>query len=182
MRNRPIRLVAAFAGALVAVTAGPVAQTLACSCAQLGPGEALANAEVAFVGVVARVDDPSGGGPIVSTGDPIIYTFAVEQSLKGGVAVGDAVVVRSARDGASCGTTFALAQRWQVYAYHDPDDVLTTGLCDGNELLAEQAPIPEIESPTPPGPPAELLLAAGAVLLIVVVSGLAFLRGGRRPA
>jgi hypothetical protein len=137
--------------------------------------EALSNADVAFVGVVAAIDDPSVG-PMVGSGDPLRYSFAVEEVIKGGEP-SDTVEVLSARESASCGQEFALAQRWRVFAYVDESGHLQSHLCSGNELLAEGVPIST--SPTPSPSPVVALLAGGAVLALAGFSAWAFMRRPR---
>ena len=167
-----------LAGALFAtlITLAPTAQVFACSCIQMNSALALSNADVAFVGVVATVDDP-GGGPLVGSGDMLRYAFAVEQTLKGEAQT--AFEVLSARSSASCGMEFAAAQRWRIYAYADETGKLQTGLCSGNELLAEGVPIPPIQSPPPAPPPAALLVAIGTLIVVAGISGWAFTRRSR---
>ncbi|HYM53556.1 MAG TPA: hypothetical protein VEW45_08825 [Candidatus Dormibacteraeota bacterium] len=148
---------------------------------ELQPGQALENADVAFVGVVAGVQDPSAANPIVGSGDPVLYAFVVEEVMKQGVAIPGAVEVTSARDGASCGQTFAVGQRWRLYAYSDGAG-LSTGICSGNELLAERVPIPAGPTDPPGGPPVQLLLVLGAVVVVVGVSAWAFTRRGHTPS
>jgi hypothetical protein len=133
---------------------------------QMTPQLALANADVAWVGVVTSVGEPGS--------DPARYTFAVEQMTKGELAI--SVDVRSSRSSAGCGMEFALAQRWRIYAYADENAQLQTGLCSGNELLAEGAPVP---APTPAPPPTGLLVAIGGVILLTGISIWAFTRRGR---
>jgi len=155
----------------------PSAQVFACSCIQMNRALALSNADVAFVGVVAAVDDP-GSGPLVGSGDMLRYTFAAEQTLKGEAQPGFEVL--SARSSASCGMEFAAAQRWRVYAYADETGSLQTGLCSGNELLAEGVPIPPIAPPAAALPPLALLVAVGALIVVAGISGWAFGRRSRR--
>jgi hypothetical protein len=150
--------------------AAPTAIVFACSCMQFTPAMALANADVAFVGVVASIDDP-GSGPLVGSGDQLRYTFAVEQTLKGAPAV--SLDIGSSRSSASCGQEFASAQRWRVFAYADEAGGLQTGLCSGNEMLAENAPLPPM-SPAPV--PTALLLAIGAAVALAGISAVIFLR------
>jgi hypothetical protein len=185
--GRPYRMIrrttALAAGATLAIlltVAGPISHAHACSCMELQPGQALQNADVAFVGVVASARDPSGGNPIVGSGDPIRYTFVVQEVLKQGVAPAATVEITSARDGASCGQTFAVAQRWRLYAYRD-GATLSTGICSGNELLAERVPVPVVGSPEGGPPPLGLLVALGASTLVAAVSLWAFTRRGRLP-
>jgi hypothetical protein len=166
------RLLSVAVFATLVTLAAPAARVFACSCMQMNPQEALANAEVAFVGVVAAIDDPNGG-PLVGSGDALRYTFAIEQTLKGDPEV--SLDVLSARSSASCGMEFAAAQRWRVFAYTDAGQ-LQTGLCSGNELLGENAPIP---TPTPADPPTALFLAIGALVVLASISAWAFTRRSR---
>lgn len=138
----------------------------ACSCMQLQPGQAQALADAVFIGSVVRVDDPTAGNPIVSTGDPVTYTFAVEETRKGLPLPQQQVT--SSRDGASCGAGFTLGQRWVVYANAPSGERLHSGLCSGNELRGDAAPQPAPSAADPDG------LGAGAALPVALV-GLAAL-------
>lgn len=152
----------------------PLASAVACSCVQLGPGQALANADAAFVGVVAAAQDPSAGNPIVGSADPIVYSVVVEEALKGDLPEGQRVVLTSARDGASCGISLAVGDRWRLYANVD-GSALTTGLCSGSELLARGVAVPAVDTPDGgPGLPAGVLLVAAGVVVVGAVSALAF--------
>jgi hypothetical protein len=173
------RVTAVLAGAVLATilsVAGPIALVRACSCAELQPNQALQMADVAFVGVVARVADPSAGNPMVSSAEPIFYTFAVERAQKQ-VGETSTIQVSSARDGASCGQAFAVGQRWQLYAYRD-GATLSTGICSGNQMLAEGVAIPELEESEPQAPPAGVLIALVVALLVAGASIWAFTRRG----
>lgn len=181
MARRPngmIRRTTAFAaGATLAIlltVAGPVARVHACSCMELQPGNALAMADFAFEGVV--IGSVSGAPPAIDGLDQVRYSFAVQKMLKGrGV---DTVDVATAGSSAACGTEFSAGQQWRVFATGGPGS-WTTGLCSGNELLAERASIPTVgEVPTGP-PPAGLLVALGASALVALVSIWAFTRRGR---
>lgn len=167
---RRLLSVAFFAG--LVTLAGPTTHVVACSCAQMSREEALRNADVVFVGVVAAIDDP-GIEPIVSSGDPLRYTFAVEDEIKGELA--SSIGLFSSRSGASCGQEFGLAQRWRVFAYVDETGLLQSGLCSGNELLAEGVPIPP-STPKPNPPPVAALLGIGAVLALAGFTAWAFTR------
>lgn len=171
------RLVGVAIFASLVIVAGPTARVFACSCIQITPAIALANADVAFVGVVAGVTDAKAGNPVIGSGDPIVYTFAVEQVVKGPAAV--QIDLSSPRDGASCGQTFSLAERWRVFASADGSGGLATGICSGNELLGENAPLPPVD---PPAPPIGLLLVVAAVVLLGAVSAWAFTRRSRNAA
>ena len=161
----------AFLASLV-MLAAPTTRVLACSCAQVTQAEALRHADAAFVGVVAAIDDPGVGPPVIG-GDVLRYTFAVESELKGELA--STIGLFSSRSGASCGQEFALAQRWRVFAYVDETGRLQSGLCSGNELLAEGAPIPQ-QAPSSIMPPVTVLLALGVILVLGGISAWAFLR------
>jgi hypothetical protein len=106
----------------------------ACLCGS--PEEGRANANVAFVGVVAAVEDPSFlKGPFTSTGDPLVYTFAVERVLKG--SSDEFTVVRSTRleGSGSCAIDMAIGERWEIYASLWEGDLWSSS-CSGSTLLA----------------------------------------------
>lgn len=176
MAIRLTRLLGALALVLLVSAVAPIARVYACSCIQMTPELALANANVAFVGVVTTIADTISGGPIISSGDPVSYTFAVEKMLKG--SAGAELIVSSNRDGASCGMTFGLAERWRIYTYADESGRLATGICSGNELLETGVPIPEIAAPEAP-PPLAVFVAGGAILAVIAVSLFAFTRPAR---
>jgi hypothetical protein len=177
MVNRLLRLVFVATLAALFTVAVPIGRAYACSCAMLGPAERLAGADAAFVGIVAALEQPPSLQPELSL-DPVLYTFAIEEALKGPIA--GRVVVASSRDnGANCGFDFAIAQRWRVYAYADGAGGLTTSSCSGNELLAERVPIPSVAGGDPGPPPAGLLIALGATALVALASLWAFTRRGR---
>lgn len=158
--------------------AAPVVQVYACSCMQLGLGQALANADLAFTGVVTSVQDANAGNPIISSGDPITYTFAVAEVVKGPAMA--EVILTSARDSASCGITFARAEKWRIYANGDGAG-LSTSICSGNELLGKDVAIPaHPPAPTPALP--TVLLPIGVIVALVGFSAWAFTRGREVPA
>jgi hypothetical protein len=166
------RLLTVAAFSTLVTVAAPVTHVLACSCIQFTPGQALATADAAWVGVVTGIDNPQD--PQAELGnDPIRYTFAVESVLKG--QVGATVDVRSSPSSASCGQEFALAQRWRVFTFADENLQLQTGLCSGNELLAEGV----APTPRPTGPPTALLVGIGGIAVVAGISGWAFTRRTR---
>jgi hypothetical protein len=180
MRNRLRRLISVAALAGLLAVAAPIGRVHACSCAMMGPAERLASADAAFVGVVAALEEPPSLQPELAL-DPVLYTFVVEEALKGSLAT--SVLLASNRDnGANCGFDFAVAQRWRVFAYADEAGGLTTSSCSGNELLADGVPIPSVEGGDPGPPPAGLLIALGASALVAAVSTWAFTRRGRSAA
>ena len=161
------RLLTVAAFSTLVTVAAPVTQVFACSCVQLGPGQALQNADVAWVGVVTAVDNAGLGN------DPVRYTFAVETTLKG--QLGATIDVHSSPSSASCGQEFRVAQRWRVFAFADESRLLQTGLCSGDELLAEGV----APTPRPTGPPTGLIVGIAGIVVVAGISGWAFTRRAR---
>jgi hypothetical protein len=183
--------------ALVASTLSivPVSVALACSCAMTTPADSFDFADVVFSGTVTAVEAPAPG-EVVSSADPVHYAFAVDGYYKGDAADA-AIVAGTALDSASCGTSFAIDERWLVFGTVQ-DGTLWTGLCSGNVLLTdaetERAVVAEIGAPkTPPDlssspadaapidVPVPLVVALGAMLAVIGVSAWAFRRPARRP-
>jgi hypothetical protein len=109
---------------------------VACSCIPQSDAKLRAQADAIFSGTVtARLD--RNPGPSISSADPIEYTFAVERTAKGTVT--DSQVVTSARDGATCGCSFPVGQRFAVYA-NRRDGVLWANVCGGSRPLAAGEP------------------------------------------
>ena len=121
-------------------------------------------ADVVFEGVALSAKEPL---IIQSSGDPVEFTFSVESTLKGDLP-SQQVTVTTALSGASCGAEFQVGERWRVFASGSSDN-LESNLCAGNRLLDEASA--NDGAPTP-NAPAILLLAIGAVVLMIV--GLAF--------
>ena len=126
----------------------------ACSVTEPLPTEAqyIAMADVVFEGVVVGRLDPSAGSPLIGSGDPIIWTFAVDRPVKG--SVGLQQTVQSARSGVSCGFTFTLGTRYRVYA-NFAGGVLQTGFPSGTREAALVATTTTVLQPVPrtaPGP------------------------------
>jgi len=179
MTRRLTHLLTALSLAMLLAGVAPISRVFACSCMQLQPGEALAMSTVAFTGVVAEIDEPTGVDPTVSSLDPLIYTFVVEESLKG--EPGETVLLESARSSASCGMEFAIGERWTVYASVAESRRLTSGLCSGNEMLADGVPVPQIPTDDA-GIPMQLLLVGGVVVAVAAASAFIFLRRPRTAA
>jgi hypothetical protein len=126
----------------------------ACSCVPSGmrpadPGE------VVFEGTVTDRHDPYASGPVISSGRPVIWTFAVEYVLAG--AVPGRVEVASAAAGPSCGAVFAVGHRFRVVAVPaarwSPAGTttasLTTSSCSGNRPLPAGPAVAPAPVPTP---------------------------------
>jgi hypothetical protein len=176
----------------------PIAQAAACSCAQLGSDTAEAArqaaeaADAVFAGTVVN-ETPVGADPrrqrAVAATVPFpppmgqtIYTFAVDGVAKG--PIGTQVEVVAGGDGASCGFTFEMNQRWLVFATWD-GAMYGTGLCSGNVTLGAdaEAPLP-LTAPSgdsadteAAGIPTPALALLGIIGVVLAVSWLAFRRG-----
>jgi len=185
-RSSPfLRLLASLA-IVIGVSVVPVAQVAACYCMQMAPAEAAEMAEVVFSGTVAGeepVAERLGPAPMGN----VVYTFAVDGVAKGEI---DAQVrVLSGGDGASCGMTFAMDERWLSFAFVDGGQ-LGTGLCSGNVPLAADEPAPiTMTAPTATDPadggaglPVGIILPAAVVLSLVGISALLFWRADRVSA
>lgn len=186
---------ALIATAVVAMlSAVPVSTALACSCAMATIPQSAEFADVVFTGTTTAVELPAPGG--VAPGiAPMHYAFAVDQVFKGEVPAGE-LVATTAMDGASCGTSFGMEERWLVFA-NVQDGELWTGLCSGNILLidpeTEAAALAELGPPigTPPSTPAEtqapfevpvaLVVGLAVAAVVVGVSAWAFLHEPGRP-
>lgn len=138
-----------FTGTLVVGAAPPC---FACSCVAATDEEHYQRADVVFTGKATERHDPSTGGPQGSA-DPIHWTFDVDGVQKGNAD--DPAVVETSRDEASCGVTFAIGRRYQVYATNT-GEYLHTDLCSGTrELNASQGPYaPPAATPVPTAAPA----------------------------
>jgi hypothetical protein len=148
---------------LVSVVALTPGRTAACSCAALGTANPLESADVAFTGVVARVDDPVGPISLWSSGfDPLLYTFAVESVLKGDM--GEFVVIRTGRGGGDCGLSMSVGDRWSIFA-SGREDELWVGICGSSVALARG-----ITPPAAPNPLGPDLWSIGALFALGLTS------------
>lgn len=145
-------IVAAIVAVSTVIVVGATTSAWACSCIVQTQQEQFERADVVFTGTVVERDDPHSGS-IVSSGDPIDYTVDVDGIQKG--TVGDPAVVRSARDGATCGFSFTVGRRYQIFAQRF-EGRWTTNLCSGTQDLGQGAivsasPKPSVHrSPTVP--------------------------------
>ena len=160
----------------------PINTALACTCVARTDDEAMAAADVAFIGVVMEIHDARQGMPVISSMDPIEYTIVIEEPLKGDVVAGQEVTVFSARLDASCGEVMAAGERWRLLARRDGAG-FTTGSCSGNALQASRVTFPE----RPSGGdlsinPLLMILGAGAVGLVALLAAVLLLRWLGRPA
>lgn len=140
-RRHPITWHAATAIAAVvwlSSLAAPLATVQACSCSWLGGTEdvavqAIAKADVAFIGTVTAASPVIGFDAIGFGGLNVQYSFNVERASVGTKATIDIKAVDDG-GGASCGFTFDVGDRWLVAA-SDEGGSLRTGLCAGNTSL-----------------------------------------------
>ncbi|HYZ92027.1 MAG TPA: hypothetical protein VFA34_06480 [Actinomycetota bacterium] len=141
--------VLAFAASILLV--GFASPCLACSCVQQTDQQHYQRAAVVFVGKAIERHDPSEGD-YQSSADPIHWTFDVESTQKGTTTRKQ--IVSSSRDEASCGFTFEIGKRYQVFASKTNGE-LRTSLCDGTrEVNGGQGPYyPPAPSTPPPATP-----------------------------
>jgi hypothetical protein len=189
VRTMRFLLAASLALALLAL---PGQQVAACSCAMMAPAEAAEFADAVFAGTVVEArevglhDGPLGAVaatvPVPAPFGQVVYTFAVDGVAKGDV--GTQAEILGGGDGASCGMSFGLDERWLVFATWD-GVMLTTSLCAGNTVLAvdEQPPLPLTAPADAPAEAAELevpfplIAVVAAIGVVVAASWLAFRRG-----
>lgn len=124
--------VLAFALLVSAALLTTAAPSRACTCGTAPITELFARADVAFVGTPTARHDPNAGAAIRSSADPIHYAFTVELAWKG--VDTDTLTVLTSADGASCGRSFTLGQRYLVLC-HFRNVRPWTGLCSGDDLL-----------------------------------------------
>lgn len=126
----------ALAGLLQLVTTLGAAPALACSCVPMTDAEYAESADVVFAGILLHREEPDDGG-IISSGDLVTLTFAVDEVYKG--QVGTTVQVRTARSGASCGLELDGEGPFLVFTEFG-ENGLTASLCGGTRDLPETVP------------------------------------------
>lgn len=187
MHSRARRLLLAI-GLFVGVTIVPLGQVAACDCAMTDLPQAILEADVAIIGT------PIGSAEAEAVADlgekPTAYVWTVERS-RDPMSATTLTVAAWPDNGANCGITFAADDRWLLLAHH-ADGGLETNSCMRNTRLADAAPedIEIIESmvalPVASGEgleswvslPTPILVALGALAVLVVVSVAAFRRSG----
>ncbi len=178
-------------GALL-VVAGLVvaAPAAACSCAGTpSSAEAFAAADAVFTGRLLSRELQHPDWPIVSSGDPALHVFAVDEVFKGVVHQEQGVV--SADSGASCGLELAGGGPFVVFATGSEREY-TAGLCSGTGTVTAEIqtelrslagtpprPLPGAAGTAAFGLPRPVIAAAGA--LVLALAGWVLLRRRRPP-
>src|SRR5918995_4138129 len=122
----------------IGLAAVPVASAVACSCAMTEFDVAIADAEVAIVGVAVS-SEPAAGDEL---GETMLTTWQLSRSRD--PLDTDAIAIRSWKDsGANCGISFASGERWLVLAYRGEQGLETNGCMmnrrlDGSDPEAEE--------------------------------------------
>lgn len=118
-----------------------------------GPSERelLDRAELVFVGVAVAREEPNPSATVMSSGDPIAWTFAVEEVVKGNPT--NPQRVNTARGEATCGFPFKEGRRYVVFASSD-GGTYTTALFSGTrEVVPTTSTAPPPTTTTVPPPP-----------------------------
>jgi hypothetical protein len=165
-----LRLAIVIGAAAAALCLG-VESVQACSCVRPNVQGLLAQADAAFVGTLVsrRPAFPPGPGP-VSSADPDIFTFRVDQTIKG--ELGREVEVWSARSGASCGLEVGFGQEIGLFLSRDGSR-WRSGLCAQVSPAALREALRPLPAPNGRGPVRYLVGGQfpGARLLALDASG-----------
>lgn len=127
--------VAAVAGMTTMVLLAGARPAGACSVAgPLPPEQDLVDrADLVFEGVAQASQEPTTTGTLISSTDPITWTFTVDKVVKG--AASGTQQVRTARSGASCGFTFVVGHRYRVFAQIDGTGGYLTETVSGTRAI-----------------------------------------------
>lgn len=159
---RFLRLIIATAVATATLVLAGASPAMACTCAApLTDGEALANSDATFVGVVSERYDARSG----SSGDdhPAVFVLTVSDVYDG--AVTSEVGVLTNRSGAACGFEFVIGREYVVFgevssSFHTHEDGwFAVGLCSGTRLLSDGP----VEIDGSPATPIEGEVSEGAI-------------------
>ncbi len=173
---------------LVVIMAVP-ARVAACSCIEQSLADAVRGADVAFVGTVTGTDRPVPAA-FQPGAEEITWSWEVERSRD--VLESNRIdLVAWPDDGANCGVSFGVGERWLVIA-HGFEGRLSSSSCAMNQRMDDVEPpvAAEIESMLTVVPPAEpaaagagsaapsapILFMGAAIAVVAAVSGWAFLR------
>ncbi len=183
----PLIVIGLVAGLAIA----PTARVAACDCAMTELPQAIRDAEVAFIGVLAGTDEPLPA-PVAGGPPEITWTWQIERS-RDPISADRISVTAWQDDGANCGVAFGVDERWLIVG-DVADGRLQTNGCMRNQRMDRTDPDGEaiIESlvthSVAPGEPAEggapsvpmpvIVLLAGAAA-VALISFMAFRRGAR---
>lgn len=178
---------------VLAVVMAVPARVAACSCMEQSLADAIRGADMAFVGTLTATDRPVPAAPQAGARE-IVWSWDVERS-RDALSTARIDLAAPPADGANCGVSFGLGERWLVVA-HQFEGRLTSTSCSMNQLMDGSAPDVEeqvaamltvvpAEEPSEPdaqpsAPSLPVLLIVGAVALVAAVSALAFVR--RQPS
>jgi hypothetical protein len=134
--------------ALAVVTCGVFAvDAFACSCAARPDAERFAEAQGAFVGtLVERRDLSQPGRPFISTGDPFVNVYRVDEVHKG--SFGATVEIRTVRNDATCGLDHPVGTQIALYP-RERDGAWHGGTCDVTTIEGMRAAAAAV-APKPP--------------------------------
>ena len=177
---------------VLAMAVAVPARVAACSCMEQTLAEAVRGADVAFVGTLAGTDRPIPAAMQPGM-EEIVWSWDVERS-RDGTESPQIQLAAWPDDGANCGVSFGLGERWLVIA-HQSEGRLSSSSCSMNQLMdgsqpdveAQIADMVTIVSPTAAGetaaqsssPSLPVLLVMGAIAFLAAVSAWAFSQ--RRP-
>ena len=178
--SRPLLAVAAA----LAFAAVPTVSVMACSCMETSVEQAVAEADLAIVGTLLAVQAP----PPDALDQPMAMEWAIERS-RDPLDVDRATIIGWQDNGANCGVSFEVGDRWLVLASMTDGGLETHGCLPNRPLEGDDPEAAAIvEAMTPVGaratpessPGGELplpLIGGGAALaLLAVLSVLAFRR------
>lgn len=128
-------------GLALGVLAVPIARVAACDCAMTPVAEAVRSADVAFVGTLSGA---GGDGAIpaaegkgfarpVAIGGEIVWTWEVELARDADTPATVSVAAWQ-DDGANCGVSFGMNQRWLIVANVEEGTLRTNG-CQPNRVV-----------------------------------------------
>ena len=112
----------------------------ACSCMFSSPCRTYASADAVFAGDVVDVADSNGRGPKIAH-------LRVARAYKGSAGVGDVVTVEMpGGSSASCSLDITPGSRVVIFS-GVKDGRFSTSLCQGSQILAADAPWPDLPPP-----------------------------------
>ena len=178
-----IRLLMA-AGLAIGLASVPTVSVMACSCMETSVEQAVAEAHLAIVGTLVAVQAP----PPDNLDQPMAMEWAIERS-RDPLDVDRAMIIGWPDNGANCGVSFDVGDRWLVLASMTEGGLETHG-CMPNRLLEGEDPDSAaiVEAMTPvgaaPSPsdaeagelPLPLIGGGAALVLLTALSLLAFRR------